>query len=345
MDRGDILVGISGGIDSAASVLLLKEQGYRVTGLYIQMHSPLDNHRELEQSLGITILIHDASELFQREIINKFVGAYMKGETPSPCVECNDKIKWREIYSVATAKGFTRWATGHYCRKVQLNGKYYISRGKDSTKDQSYYLWRLGQTILKGAVFPLGDYTKAEVYQLMGEKGYDSLVERAQSMGVCFLKGENYNNFIKNRVQGIEYLEGGEVINTQGEVIAHHRGYPFYTIAQKRGLDIDNGLCVIDIDVKNNRLIVGNKESLYQKELNLRDCQFVCEQEIKRRDDIVTIVRGIGLNPQGGSQIKIEENRGAKVLLEGEAWAVTLGQPVVFYIDQRVVGGGYISQL
>lgn len=335
-----VFIGISGGIDSAASVLLLKEQGYEVVGVYLYINKPLDDILVLEKELGIKIIVNDVRREFSSSIIDNFVSAYIKGETPSPCVECNDKIKWQKLREIALANGGDHWATGHYCKTVEVDGKIYIKKGIDPLKDQSYYLWKLDQDILRGAIFPLGNYNKSEVYSLMRERGYKNLVEKPQSMSICFLNKLSVSQFLKLNIDS-DIMSKGEIVNENGEHIGFHMGYPLYTIAQKKGMGLQKGFCVSKIIPDQNRLVVSHRDTLNCSELLIRDWKFVDMDSAIRNEELTIIVRGVGENPKGRVGVEILSDTLARVKLSSPAWAVANGQPVVFYIGDRVVGGGY----
>lgn len=341
--RGKVFIGISGGIDSAASVLILKNKGYSVTGVYLKTGSQGEDIKSLEALLQIEIIERDIQSEFQKQIVQPFVEDYIKGLTPSPCTECNPKIKWRYIQQTAMEHSAELWATGHYCNIEKVNGIYYISKGIDPKKDQSYYLWQLSQQTLQGAVFPLGRLTKEQVYQMMKEQGYRGLVERAQSMGICFLKKRSYKELLLEMRPELRNLNHGEIVDAKGDAIAKHCGYPFYTIAQKKGLNLPKGYCITEIDPQKNRITVGNKEILYSKQITLTNWQFNCIEEALHCNQLEAKVRGIGINPKGFCNIEV---KGAKlqVTLDHPAWAVAKGQPVVFYIKNRLVGGGYVEE-
>lgn len=338
-----VFIGISGGIDSAASVLLLKEQNYEVIGVYLQIIQPLENHKELEVQLGINIIICNVELEFTEKIVNNFISAYINGETPSPCTECNDKIKWQKIREIALLNGGKYWATGHYCQTEVIDGYTYVKRGIDQIKDQSYYLWKLDQEILENALFPLGEYTKQDIYIMMKAKGYDKLVEKPQSMSICFLKNKTLAEFLTKNISA-DIIKQGEIIDTNGNIIGKHNGYPIYTIAQKKSMGLPKNHCVIKINRKENKLITGHKHTLFCNSITISNWKFTNLNEVLNCKSLKCIVRGVGENPEGFAEIKIVSNTLAEVKLEYSAWAVTNGQPVVFYIDNRVVGGGYAQQ-
>ena len=342
MSKKIVFLGISGGIDSAASVLLLKQQGYVVVGVYLQMTSVVPNIENLKESLDIDIIVKDVRSKFKSHILDNFMSGYLKGQTPSPCVECNYLVKWRVLREVALANNSQYWATGHYCRTELQNDKYYIRKGVDSLKDQSYYLWKLDQDILKGALFPLGEYTKEAIYEMMSKRGYEVFVKKKQSMGICFLLGQKLGEFLTENISS-DFIKPGKIVDTQGVQVGTHRGYPLYTIAQKKGMGLQKGDCVIDIVPSQNQLVVGSRELLYKSEIEIIDYNFVDTEEVISSKILKMIVRGVGENPDGYVNLDFVSSTELIASLDSPAWAVTSGQPVVFYIDDRVVGGGYVK--
>ncbi len=341
-----VYVGVSGGVDSAAAVRILQEQGFEVTGVHLSMYGEdACDIAELSEELGVEVLTLNLRERFEREVITPFVKDYLQGYTPSPCTVCNPFIKWEVLRETALVQGGagSRWATGHYCRIVEMNGLFYVARGADLIKDQSYYLWHLGQDVLCGALMPLGEVAKKDVKFRMEGEGLVRLANRKESMGVCFLKGKGYAAFLKERCPGLAALDGGEIVNKKGEVLGKHSGYPFYTLAQRRGLPIKKGECVVKIDASENRLIIGTPEELYCREIWLENWRVTNEDEFFSSLSLEVKVRGIGLNPTGYCRVAKEGARVHVELCDDRAWAVAKGQPAVFYIDDRVVGGGVVA--
>lgn len=347
-----VYAGISGGIDSAMSVLLLQEEGFEVTGVALltgtSSETETEHVRRLAGRLRIELIEEDVSVLFDRQVVRPFIRSYMAGETPSPCTVCNPAVKWETLAGIAARRGDTdaMLSTGHYCRVVRgKSGLFHIARGEDRLKDQSYYLWMLRQDILSRMVLPLGDYKKQEVRREMTERGFSDLAVRRESMGLCFLKGKNYGEFLLEQAPEAGLLEGGEITDASGNVLGLHRGYPFYTLAQRKGLGLpDRQLCVTAIDKDRNRLIVGDKNVLFTKTLILRDVRIVDPDELFASDRVSLDVRGVGINPEGYCRVtKMNTGKGLKVTLENPAWAVAKGQPAVFYLGDRVAGGGFVE--
>lgn len=340
---------MSGGVDSAASLLMLKEEGYNVTGVYLWLIgdeiSPdtISALNRLSSFTGVDIIIEDIRERFDSTIVKPFIKSYEIGETPSPCAICNPLIKWKTLIDIADRNGGGMVATGHYCRLVEHCGQHYLATGADPLKDQSYYMWLLSQDILSRAVFPLGDKTKSEVKEYMRERGWQEMANKRESMGVCFLQGLKCGEWLKKA--GVR-VTNGDIVNSEGAIIGTHDGYPFYTLAQKKRLNFfdssNNGSSIIDIDSTTNSIMVGDSQYLQSSIIYLRDFQFVSYQEAENSYFLEVKVRGIGVNPTGYCKISIEDDLLCIKLLSDSAWAVTKGQPAVFYIGNRLVGGGIV---
>ncbi|MCD8186336.1 MAG: tRNA-specific 2-thiouridylase, partial [Rikenellaceae bacterium] len=236
-----VLVALSGGIDSAATALILYERGYRVTGITFNLtgdEQAIAATEKLAERLRIPLVVEDVRQDFEREVQRYFIEGYMRGETPAPCSVCNPKIKWKTLTQAADRLGIERIATGHYIRLSRWSGFYFVRRGIDPVKDQSYYLWDLEQHTLRRALTPLGDFTKAQIRELMKLWDFPDLAQKKESMGVCFLDQTGYAGFLCRAVPRIDRLQGGEVTDRQGRVIGTHSGYPFYTVGQKRGFSL-----------------------------------------------------------------------------------------------------------
>lgn len=328
-----VLLGFSGGIDSCASAEWLKRRGYRVVALTIDTthdKTLVNNARQRAKELDIEWIIIDQSGLFRHEIIDHFIESYANGETPAPCTRCNPLIKWHTLLNVANNHGIDYIATGHYFRVERHSGRYYVAKASDPAKDQSYYLWGLSQEILQRAITPMSDAIKSEIKS--------NLKDRSESMGICFLSGKHYTEFLSE--QGAT-LTVGDVVDSNGAVVGAHNGIARYTIGQKRGMGIPEGLRVIDIDAKHNRLIVGENKLLYKKTLYINECNFVDLDEVLTAPDITIKIRGIGRNPEGFVRVE-KSSDGYKIECDDAAWAPAKGQPVVLYRKNLVIGGGIV---
>lgn len=341
-----IVVALSGGMDSAAAVLRLRSEGYEPVGLYLDMlRSPqaVVKVKEVAARLGIELLIEDCTELFRRTVTDYFFYSYMRGETPAPCTICNPQIKWSVLAAVADRLGIEKIATGHYSRIACQNEVPYIRRGADPLKDQSYYLWGLNAEILSRAVFPLGQELKRTTRTYLKETGYDIIESQAESMGICFLGAGGYEEYISSQALecGIK-IEEGYILDVAGNVVGHHKGIPFYTVGQKRG--IGGGLAVIDINATDNTITVGSNERLYTDSFIVKEWVSSNIEELTSSPCVTVMVRGIGRNPDGFAAV-IRDGSNLRVNLSSPAWAVASGQPAVFYIGDRVVGGGIIEKM
>lgn len=331
--KESVLLGFSGGIDSCTSAQRLKEQGYRVVALTIDTmgdKAMIDKARAKAEEIGIEWQLYDARDEFKREIIDYFCHEYTIGHTPAPCTRCNPLIKWRTLLNEANRLGIERIATGHYFNIENVDGKCYVAKGIDEAKDQSYYLWGLSQETLARAITPMGSAIKSDVKQAFSDK--------SESMGICFLGGLPYADFLCN--QGLP-MTNGEVVTTDGKVCGVHNGIARYTIGQRRGTGIPEGMRVVSIDASRNRIMVGKNELLYYHNLHIAECNIVDEKELLSAKDITVKIRGIGRNPQLPVSVAATAD-GYVVTTQDPAWAPALGQPLVFYRNKLVIGGGIV---
>ena len=263
MEQRGVVLGFSGGIDSCASARWLTERGYRVIALTIDtMHDDrlLSIAKQRATELGIEWMSVDTTELFRKEIIDYFIDSYRCGYTPAPCTRCNPLIKWQTLLSVANNLGVKHIATGHYFTIEYRDGRHYVAKGADLAKDQSYYLWGLSEEILSRAITPMGSAIKSEIKATVADK--------SESMGICFLCGKHYTEFLQ--CEGVEF-RSGNIIDTDYRVVGQHNGIARYTIGQKRGQGIPEGMRVLDINSDDNLLIVGSNNRLYKKKFWRKD--------------------------------------------------------------------------
>lgn len=334
MERQRVLLGFSGGIDSTSAVDILRSEGYEVVALTIDTlldSKSIAKAERVAKELGVEWHLYDGRELFEREIVDYFCTEYAKGRTPAPCTRCNTLIKWAILEQVANNLGIEHIATGHYFNIEEHNGHYYVAKGIDPAKDQSYYLWGLSQAILKRALTPMGKLLKSDVKEAFADK--------SESMGICFLQGRHYTDFLKSKSIG---MAEGDIVNERGEVCGRHNGIARYTIGQRRGEGLMNGMRVVDIDAKNNSIIVGEKTSLYKSTLLIKQCNIVDCNELLTAKDITLKIRGIGLNPELAISIR-QTDDGFVVTSPDPTFAPAKGQPVVFYRKNLVIGGGIIE--
>lgn len=342
--RGKVVVGMSGGIDSFVSALMLKSDGYEVVGVNLELwgSSDLEEVKRICQQLEIPLLVRGGEELFRRKVVDDFIEEYRVGKTPSPCCICNSFVKWELLNDVAEEIGASWVATGHYIRIVEENGRRYLRKGVDVQKDQSYFLWGIPQHILVKALTPLGGFRKDEVKAWAIENGYEQMAKRRESMGVCFLRGSNYRDFVQKN--GHFEATGGVILNMAGEIIGTHDGIHNFTVGQKQGLPMVNGqpLYVVGLDIQRNAVIAGMRNDLWCNTIYLDRVQLVAPEDLSR--DITIKVRGIGLNPEGLVRVELLSCSSACVHLSDPAWAVAPGQPVVFFHGDLVLGGGFVCR-
>ena len=338
MSKPSVILGFSGGMDSATAVGRLRDAGYDVVAVTLDTlgdEKMLQCAQSRARELGVLHVVKDVRKVFKESIIQYFADSYMAGRTPAPCTVCNSAIKWKYLLEEADRLGVESIATGHYFNIEQHNGRYYVARAKDSRKDQSYYLWGLSQEVLKRALTPMGEVIKEDVKR--------NFADKRESMGLCFLAGMGYREYMEQNYPAA--VREGEIVDMAGEVVGRHSGVAFYTIGQKRGLDVSlSGVCIVGIDAERNRLIVGPNENLYHKTLEIAECNIVNKEEFTTSDDVSVVIRGIGRNPEGFMRRAEEIDGGYRIHLDDAAWAPAVGQPVVFYRQNRVIGGGILRR-
>lgn len=328
-----VVLGFSGGIDSCTAAERLRDEGYRVVALTINTTNDqklLETAKAKAQEIGVEWLEYNATERFRREIIDYFISSYANGHTPAPCTLCNTRIKWPILCEVADKLGIHHVATGHYLDIVERNGHLYIAQALDNNKDQSYYLWGVGEEILRRMLTPMRQVLKSDIRE--------NFTNKKESMGICFLNGAHYTDFLSS--QGAA-LTSGDIINNKSEVVGQHNGIARYTIGQRRGVGIPEGMRIVGLDAEHNRLIVGDNSELYKQKLYITNCRITNPEELQSADDITIMIRGIGRNPE--RPVKVERHSdGYCVTCDDAAWAPAIGQPLVFYRNNLVIGGGII---
>ncbi len=349
MPKQRILLGMSGGIDSTLAIKKLQDDGYEVVGLTlnISLHDNVpitkaDKAKSLAAFFGIEHHIVDVSKDFKKAVIDYFTQEYLQGKTPSPCVRCNSKIKLKYLYELAHKYNCDKIATGHYVNVVKDNGIYYITKGVDKQKDQSYFLWNISQEILSKCVFPLGKLHKTEIIEQAKLLKLSQLSNTSESMSICFLRGGDYRKFLDEQLPDMrQKLQNGEVINSQGEIIGTHAGYPYYTIGQKRNLNLNEGVTgqyVAKIDAENNRLICASKSEIISNEIVCDNFHFNDPDFLASEQKVLIRIRGFDYQDPTPCTIYKNNNR-LHIMPDEPLWAVTPGQPMVFYVEHKVVGG------
>lgn len=339
-----VLVGMSGGIDSTATCLMLQGQGYEIVGVTMRVwgEEPKDA-KLLADRIGIEHHVADERLPFKEIIVKHFIDEYRQGRTPNPCVMCNPLFKFRVLAEWADQLGCQWISTGHYSRLEEKNGKTYIVAGDDDKKDQSYFLWRLGQEVLSRCLFPLGNYTKLQVRDYLREKGYEAKASEGESMEVCFIEGD-YRDFLREQYPTLDQEIGpGWFVNSEGIKLGEHKGYPYYTIGQRKGLEIALGkpAYVLRINPQKNTVMLGDAAQLISKYMLVEEANIVDEQDFFACENLTVRIR-YRSRPIPCRAERLEDNR-LLVHFLGEASAIAPGQSAVFYDGRRVLGGAFIA--
>jgi tRNA-specific 2-thiouridylase len=360
--RLKVLLAMSGGVDSSVAAALLSEQGYDLIGITIKTYnleevggsaadeascSPPDgagDARAVAAMFGFPHHVLDLSERFGAEVIEDFIREYLVGRTPNPCVLCNPRIKWGELIRKADELGADMIATGHYARVRQEDGRSILSRGADPSKDQSYVLWGLPQASLKRTLFPLGELTKGEVRARAERLGLPN-ARKAESFEICFIPDNNYERFLKEKRRDLEKRLGGGEMIMDGEVVGTHRGYPFYTIGQRKGLGLAAGkpVYVTRIDPERNRLEIGPESMLFHSLLTARQVNMVKYDDCRQGRRVTGQIRSMDPGSPGLAET-LADGR-LQVRFDQRRKAITPGQSVVVYEGNDVVGGGIIDEV
>jgi tRNA-specific 2-thiouridylase len=348
---------MSGGVDSSVAAALLKQQGYEVIGMMMRLWSepgrgpdaPLNrcctpdqmaDARRVAEALEIPFYVVDVKDFFRRRIVQFYIDQHAQGRTPNPCVECNREIRFGFLLDRARALGADYLATGHYTRVERTEDGYRLLRALDASKDQSYVLHVLGQKELAQVLFPVGDYTKAEVRQIAADLNLP-VAQKSESMDLCFLGDGDYRRFLGEHAP--QAIRPGPIVTSEGETLGQHEGLPFYTIGQRKGLGVSAGqpLFVLRKDVEQNALVVGSREELGQTALVVRDVNWVAgappvepvQGAVKVRYKAQAAAARVTPLPDGGTRVEFD----------GFVYGATPGQAAVFYEGDAVVGGGLIA--
>lgn len=352
---------MSGGIDSSIAALLLHEQGYEVVGITMKTWDyassggstketgccsldSINDARMLAVHLGFPHLILDIRNEFGNYIIDNFVDEYLAGRTPNPCVLCNTHIKWEALLKRADMLECEFIATGHYARIREENNRFVVSKGLDQTKDQSYVLWGLTQKSLKRTLFPLQNYRKSEIRQMAMDSGFVDLATKSESYEICFVPDNDYRGFLKNKVKGLEdRVNGGNFVDRTGRVLGKHKGYPFYTVGQRKGLEIAVGepLHVLEIQPETNTVVLGTKEDLEKQTITVGKYNLIKYASLPDQFETLTKIRY--KDPGTLANVTMENDK-LNVLFQAPVSAVAPGQSAVFYEGEDLVGGGIIER-
>ena len=355
MDK--VLVGMSGGVDSAVAALLLKRAGYEVAGVtlrtwqadegYESRCCDIDDARSIASQIGIDYFPVNCSLDFQKYVVEPFKKEYMQGRTPNPCVVCNRYLKWDKLMYYAKVIGAQYIATGHYASIVRLdNGRYTVKKAKHSEKDQAYMLYKLSQEQLAATLMPLGDLSKDEVRQIAKDAGL-SVASKPDSQEICFVTDGSYAEYIEKTASQDE-VKAGYFVDVEGNILGKHKGIIHYTVGQRKGLGIALGYpaYVKEIRAESNEVVISDDSSLYGRELLCKDLNFMSIPGLLEGDSIDCSVKIRYHHDGTKALIERTDDDTVKVTFEEAVRAATPGQSAVFYDDEGlVIGGGIISKV
>ncbi len=361
MKKKTVVVGMSGGVDSSTACLLLKNEGYRVIGVTLKLWEPEDCNsdkikgksccspddfslaRKVASQLGIPYYVLNFKKEFEKHVIQYFTREYLSGRTPNPCILCNQKIKFDLLLKKAREEFQADYlATGHYAQIFHNSetNEYELYKGKDIDKDQSYFLWGLNQENMRYIIFPVGSYTKKEIRKIASSTGL-IVADKRDSQEICFIPDNNYGKFLLNykKLKNIT----GQIVDINGKILGKHRGLFFYTVGQRKGLGIysPDPLYVIKIDKENNLLVVGDNQSLYSDKLEAEDIIWCGNAPSQEGVQIKVKIRSRSV--EAYAKIFPYDNNKAHLIFTSPQRAITPGQAVVFYNEDKLIGGGWIK--
>jgi tRNA-specific 2-thiouridylase len=358
--NGRVLVAMSGGIDSSVAAIMLHNEGYEVVGITMKTWDyassgsskketgccsldSINDARSIAVRYGFPHYILDIRGEFGEHVIDNFVDEYLSGRTPNPCVMCNTHIKWEALLKRADMLNCEFIATGHYAKVRLENNRAVISKGLDHTKDQSYVLWGVTQECLTRTMFPVGGFEKSVIKQMARDMDLHELANKSESYEICFIPDNDYRAFLRNKVDGLdERLAGGSFVNREGKILGSHKGYPFYTIGQRKGLEVAFGepMFVTEIIPDSNTVVLGTINDLQKQQMSVRNVNLVKYPTLAEPITALTKIRY--KDPGTMSSISLDGTT-MNVMFHKPVTGIAPGQSAVFYEGDDVIGGGFIN--
>ncbi|MBC2581004.1 tRNA 2-thiouridine(34) synthase MnmA [Clostridium sp. DJ247] len=353
-----VVVGMSGGVDSSVAAYLLKEQGYEVIGVTMQVWqedeeyeaneggccslSAVEDARRVADKLDIPFYVLNFKDVFKKNVIDYFIDEYMEGRTPNPCIACNKFIKFDALLKKAMDLGADYVATGHYATIEKSNDRYILKRSEDDKKDQTYALYNFTQFQLAHTLMPCGAYKKEKIREIAKEIGL-LVHNKKDSEEICFIPDNDHGKYIKKQVPS--KVREGFFVDKKGNVLGKHKGIVYYTIGQRKGLGIAFGtpMYVTDINPLTNTVVLGSEEDIFKTELIAKDINFIPFDKLNQTLEVQAKIR-YSAKPSKAFITPLEDGR-VKVEFEAKQRAITKGQSVVFYDNDILVGGGVINEI